>query len=276
MSGAFIALQRALPHHALSRLGGRFANSKRPWLKNLLIQGFVKAYGVTLEEASVKDFAEFDTYNAFFTRALEPDVRPLGSRDEILSPADGTISQVGSIENGTLLQAKGAKYPLESLTHDAALAEEFRGGSFATVYLAPNDYHRVHTPIAGTITDTVAVPGALYSVNSTTEASIPSLFCQNERLVCALESAIGPVLVVLVGAMIVASIETVWGAPASPYTHIEHGQPGAHLDHGEELGRFLLGSTVICCFPKGAVALNSELAAGSRVKVGEAIGTIVR
>lgn len=276
MSNPFTALQRALPHHPLSRLGGRFANSQRPWLKNLLIQGFVKVYGVTLDDAVIKDFDDFDSYNAFFTRALEPNTRPLGSRDDVLSPADGTISQFGSIDNGTLLQAKGNTYALESLTQDAALAKLFDGGSFITIYLAPSDYHRVHTPLAGTVTATVAVPGALFSVNGTTEAGVTDLFCRNERLVCILDTLVGPALVVLVGAMIVASIETVWGSPASPYGHIERDQPAAVLEHGGEIGRFLLGSTVICCFPKATVKMDPDLSIGQVVRVGASIGTIDR
>ena len=276
MSEVFNALQRALPQHALSRLGGRIAASRVPWLKDACIDMFCRVYDVATSEAETSDVQQFESFNDFFTRALRPGVRPVASDSHIVSPADGVVSQCGRITNGTLFQAKGHRYRLASLACDRALAEPFDAGTFVTIYLAPHDYHRVHAPLAGTVTDTIAEPGALFSVNATTETGIDGLFCRNERLVCRLETGLGPVLVVLVGAMLVASIEVVWGGPRSPYRRRERQQPAVELAHGGELGRFLLGSTVICCFPPGAVDLQPGVAAGTSVRVGAAIGRKLR
>ena len=267
MSAWFAALQRGLPQHALSRLIGRVAASETDWVKSLFIEQFARIYNVNLDEAASSTFDEYRSFNDFFTRALREDARPIG--EGVVSPADGAVSQLGRIDGDALLQAKGHGYSLTSLAGN--LAGGFNNGTFCTVYLAPSDYHRVHLPFAGTLTDTLAVPGALYSVNAATETSIEGLFARNERLVCRFDTAFGPMLVVLVGAMIVASIATDWEGPVSPYHEEEHTQYELVYETGEEIGRFLLGSTVICCFPEGAVTLDETLTSGSTVRMGQTI-----
>jgi phosphatidylserine decarboxylase len=227
---------------------------------------------VSLDEAEHSEATAYRSFNDFFTRALAPGLRPLPEDPRaIVCPADGTISQAGELQGGTLLQAKGHRYTLDSLVTDPRIAERFNGGSFATIYLAPNDYHRVHSPADATVTDTIAVPGALFSVNSRTEAGIEGLFCRNERLVCVLQGEIAPLLVVLVGALIVASIETSWRGPASPYLRRTQHTPAHRLDRGVELGRFLLGSTVIVCLPADRATLTRDLEPGQTVRMGETI-----
>ncbi|MEM8769427.1 MAG: archaetidylserine decarboxylase, partial [Pseudomonadota bacterium] len=181
----FIALQRLLPQHGLSRLVGWLAGSRVRFISQPFIHGFARAYGVTLEEAEADSLSAFDSFNAFFTRPLKAGARPLaGGAGTAVSPADGAVSQSGAIRDGRLLQAKGHSYSLEALLGERAAAATFANGTFATVYLAPSDYHRVHLPVAGRLQRTLAIPGALYSVNATTEAGIEGLFARNERLVC--------------------------------------------------------------------------------------------
>lgn len=272
MSDAFIALQRLLPQHALSRAVGRLAASERPWIKRPFIHGFARAYSVSLADAARSNLDDFASFNDFFTRELRPGARPLSpNADDILCPADGTVSQAGTIHNGRLLQAKGRSYSLESLlgTSDTS----FFGGCFVTVYLAPSNYHRVHVPLAGTLRQTTAIPGELFSVNAVTEAGVESLFARNERLVCHFDTDHGEVAVVLVGALIVASIATVWSGPTSPYTRLERTQHQRHFDRGDEIGQFLLGSTVIVCFQPGRAHLDA-LAPGQSVQMGQRLGTL--
>ena len=274
MNTWFARLQNVLPQHALSRAVGGLAKSRTPWLKTLFIEQFARAYGVSLEAAEADSFDDYLSFNDFFTRALKPDSRPLNNGPgQLLSPADGAISQLGEIRQGQLLQAKGHRYTLASLA--GPLADGFDNGQFCTIYLAPSDYHRVHLPYSGELVASLAVPGALFSVNASTENAIEGLFCRNERLVCRFNTEFGPMLVVLVGAMIVASIETDWLGPTSPYQHEELTSHQLHYESGDEIGRFLLGSTVICCFPAGAVSLNSEWHTGNRVRMGEAMGEVI-
>lgn len=269
----FTTLQKVLPQHGLSRLLGSAANSTTPWIKNLLIEAFTRTYNVDLSEATGQKPEDYHSFNAFFTRALQTGARPIDADlAVVVSPADGTISQCGAIESGTLLQAKGNHYNIRDLA--GSLGDGFDRGSFATVYLAPNNYHRVHLPIAGRLTHTLTQPGALFSVNSHTEQAIKGLFVRNERLVCRFETISGPVLVILVGAMIVASIETVWGSPTSPYRRVELNESHLDFEKGAELGRFLLGSTVICCFPQRAITLDPSLLPGTPVQMGQSIGMI--
>ena len=266
----FAAVQRLLPQHALTRLMGRLAASEAVWIKDTFIRIFSALYGVDLSEADRPHRADYRSFNDFFTRALKPGARPFPADDRAIAcPADGTVSQSGRIEAGTLLQAKGVRYSLDSLAGQPG--DGFDGGSFVTVYLAPHNYHRVHTPCAGALTDAQAIPGALYSVNAATEASVPDLFCKNERLVCRLATPHGDLLIVLVGALIVGSIVTPWAGPASPYPATEAQRPNQVLSTGDELGRFQLGSTVILCAPAGSARLDS-LEPGKSVKVGQAIG----
>jgi phosphatidylserine decarboxylase len=271
----FAVLQRLLPQHALSRLGGRLAVSRQPWIRKTFVHGFARYYQVDMTEAERSELDDYSSFNEFFTRRLRADARPLDPDPRaLLSPADGTISQAGVLDDDLLLQAKGTRYRLDALTGGShCRADDFRGGSFATIYLAPRDYHRVHVPASGTLTATSAIPGALFSVNARTEAAVTDLFCRNERLVCRLETAHGPMLVVLVGALIVASIETVWGGPPSPYRQLRHDAWRQPVARGAELGRFLLGSTVIVCCARGRVDWISGLVPGARVRMGQRLGT---
>jgi len=268
MSELFTTLQKVLPQHGLSRLAGRVAASETVWLKNLLIRQFARWYPVDMSEAERPALAEYRSFNDFFTRALKPQVRSIASQpDAVVCPADGAVSQLGAIESAQLIQAKGHSYSIHSLA--GALGAGFDRGSFCTIYLAPHDYHRVHQPFDGTLVETLAVPGALFSVNAATEQSVDGLFARNERLVCRFDTDFGPMLVVLVGAMIVASIATDWVGPQSPYQLEERSEHHLVYRRGEEIGRFLLGSTVICCFPQGSVALDPSLRPGSIVRMGQ-------
>ena len=249
---------------------GRLAASETVWIKDSFIRIFSAIYDVDLTEAERPHRSDYRSFNDFFTRTLKPGLRPFPTDSlSIACPADGTVSQSGRIETGTLLQAKGVRYSLDSLAGEPG--DGFDGGSFVTVYLAPHDYHRVHTPCAGKLTVARAIPGALYSVNAGTEASVPDLFCRNERLVCRLATPRGDLLIVLVGALIVGSIVTPWAGPASPWVAPETHRPNQVMSTGDELGRFQLGSTVILCTPPGSARLDT-LPPGSTVRVGEAIG----
>jgi len=271
---AFVALQRLLPQHALSRLLGHVASSASSLISQPLIRGFCAAYDVDLADAELKSPGQYRSFNEFFTRALAPGLRPLpADPDALVSPADGTLSQVGRIEGGTLLQAKGVRYPLASLLLDSRTGKVFNGGWFATIYLAPSDYHRVHAPFAGTLVRSVAVPGELFSVNARTEAGVDKLFCRNERLVIHFRTHFGPLILVMVGALIVASIETVFDGPASPYQKQQLVTHQRHFERGDEVGRFLLGSTVILLVPPGPFAPDRRLAPGFKVEMGGALGT---
>jgi phosphatidylserine decarboxylase len=267
----FTALQRALPHHALSRLTGALAKSEQNWIRRPFIHGFARAYGIDLAEAERHHFDDYRCFNDFFTRALRPGARPLDPDPHaIVCPADGMVSQAGRIEAGRLLQAKGTHYSLRSLI--GRDAPRYLNGSFATVYLAPRDYHRVHLPFAGRLVHTTAIPGQLFSVNARTVAGITDLFCRNERLVCEFETERGGMLVILVGAMIVASIETVWGGTPSPYAVQREERWDLTFPRGAEIGRFLLGSTVIVCLEPGAMTLDHDVVAGLSVRMGQRIG----
>ena len=274
MSALFASLQKLAPQHGLSRMMGRLAASETPWLKSFMIEQFARVYGVTLDEAERGGFSEYHSFNDFFTRSLNADARPLATQHgALLSPADGAVSQIGAIVEDQLLQAKGHSYTLTNLAGE--LSQGFTNGNFCTIYLAPSDYHRVHLPFSGTLEATLAVPGALFSVNGSTEQAIPGLFAVNERLVCRFATEFGPMLVVLVGAMIVASIETDWTGPTSPYLDEELSDYHLVYQGGEEIGRFLLGSTVICCFPKDTVEFNQELTTGTKVRMGQQIASLI-
>lgn len=276
----FILLQHLLPQHLLSRLTGRLAASEQPWLKNLLIQRFIQHYGVNMAEAEHGAAADYASFNAFFTRALKPGARPQASAtNAVLCPADGAISAIGNIHDDSIFQAKGHDYSLTTLLGgDSRRAQPFRGGHFATIYLSPKDYHRVHSPLAGTLQEMVYVPGKLFSVNQRTADAIPGLFARNERAVCLFDTAQGPMAVILVGAMIVAAIETVWAGRVAPAPHglrinsYRQHSPAIQLAAGAELGRFLLGSTAIVLFGPGSVHWDTALATGSAVRMGQVLG----
>ncbi|HDZ46124.1 hypothetical protein LCGC14_0055050 [marine sediment metagenome] len=271
---AFSLLQYPLPHHAISRLTGQFAQCDNPWVKNTLIKAFIKQFNVDMSEALEPDPTAYATFNDFFTRALKDDARPFGAG--ILSPADGTLSQYGRLQAGQLVQAKGHTYSAQTLLGgDSILAEEFLKGSFATVYLSPSDYHRVHMPVTGTLREMIYVPGRLFSVNQATAAYVPGLFARNERLVCIFDTEHGAMAMVLVGAMIVAAIETVWSGQVTPLSghpqRMQFGQPIV-LEKGAEMGRFKLGSTVVMCFAKPVdfADFKPEI----KVQMGQSVGHI--
>lgn len=283
MQTLFILLQHLLPQHLLSRAVGTLAACEIIWLKNLLIRRFIRAYGVDMTEALEPDPSTYASFNAFFTRALKHDARPLPlTANAVLSPADGALSAIGSINHDTLIQAKGRTYSVTTLLGgDEQRAAAFHNGCFATVYLSPKDYHRVHMPLAGTLKELVYVPGKLFSVNQTTADNIPDLFARNERAVCIFDTAEGPMAVVLVGAMIVAAIETVWAGQVAPAPHglqisdYRQARPPVHLEKGLELGRFRLGSTAIVLFGPDMVAWHDAYVAGSSVRMGEQLGTLL-
>ena len=269
----FVRLQQALPQHRLSRLVGALAASEVPWVRTLLVRAFARAYGVDMAEAARRDLGGYRSFNDFFTRALADGARPIDAAPaSVVSPADGAVSQVGTIERGELLQAKGIRYSFAALAGVCA-DPAFEGGAFATVYLSPKDYHRVHLPLAGRLVRTVAIPGRLFSVNATTEQGVEGLFAVNERLVCEFETAHGRMLVVMVGALIVASIETVWDGPRSPYRETQVTTHDLAFEKGAEIGRFLLGSSVVLAFEPGRVRLDDALAPGTVTRMGRAIGT---
>ena len=274
----FILSQYLLPHHLLSRLAGGLANCTWDWVKNPFINWFVKRYQVDMSQAVEQDPMAYPCFNDFFTRALLPDARPLDTDPRsILCPADGAISQLGSIEHGRVFQAKGQSFSvLELLGGNQQHASLFQGGQFATVYLSPRDYHRVHMPLSGTLREMIHVPGKLFSVNQLTAGNVPELFARNERVVCLFDTEAGPMAVVLVGAMIVASIETVWAGLVAPPTRQvrsqEYGTSAPQLERGAEMGRFKLGSTAIVLFGPGHAQWDEKLLAGSLVRMGQKLG----
>ncbi|WP_349615804.1 archaetidylserine decarboxylase [Azotobacter salinestris] len=277
----FLLGQHLLPHHLLSRAAGCLAECRTPWVKNTLIKAFARRFQVDMSQALIEEPTAYEHFNAFFTRALKADARPLDpTPGVILSPADGAVSQLGIIEQGRIFQAKGHSFSVQELLGgDTDTAAPFQGGNFATVYLSPRDYHRVHMPLAGTLREMIHVPGKLYSVNRLTAENVPELFARNERLVCLFDTECGPMAVVLVGAMIVASIETVWAGVVTPqprqikrWHYDEAAHPPVHLDKGAELGRFRLGSTVILLFGPGQACWRDELAPLGELRMGQPIG----
>ncbi len=277
----FILSQYLLPHHLLSRLIGCAAECRVGWIKNQLITWFAKHYQVNMSEAQIEEPTRFEHFNAFFTRALKDGARPLDpTPGAILCPADGAVSQLGQIEHGRVFQAKGQSFSaVELLGGDSERASPFMGGEFATIYLSPKDYHRVHMPLTGTLREMIYVPGRLFSVNQTTAENVPELFARNERVVCLFDTERGPMAVVLVGAMIVASIETVWAGLVTPpkralktFRYDEAARAPITLEKGAEVGRFKLGSTAIVLFGPNQVRWAEELAANSSVQMGQRLG----
>ena len=278
----FILFQHIVPQHLLSRLVGTIADSKTPWVKNMFIRWFAKKYQINMSEARDEIPSNYPSFNAFFTRELKADARPIDQTERsIVSPADGAISQLGDIEHGRIFQAKGRGYSLSALLGgDQTRAEQFTNGSFATVYLSPRDYHRVHMPVTGTLTHTTYIPGDLFSVNQTTAEGVDQLFARNERLVAYFDTEYGPMAMVLVGAMIVAGIETVWSGQEAPRLKKPIHTPfnnqcssSITLDKGEEMGRFKLGSTVILLFGEDRISWESSLGATSPVQLGRVIAS---
>ncbi|MBE0442659.1 MAG: archaetidylserine decarboxylase [Psychrobacter sp.] len=272
----FTTLQQLVPQQQLSKVAGRLAASRHPYVKRAFIRSFAKAYHVSLDEYERQSLNAYESFNDFFTRELKENVRPIDTTvDGIVSPADGIISQLGQIDNHKLLQAKGRYYDVGQLLADSEDGSYFADGSFATVYLAPSNYHRVHMPFAGTLTKTRYVPGTLFSVNTTTAANIPDLFARNERLVCIFDTAYGKAAVVMVGAMIVAGIETVATGKIARTQDIQEAEHDMSFEKGDELGRFYLGSTAIVVLPKAAKAdWQDSMKANSVVQMGQLLGNI--
>nr|WP_232349139.1 archaetidylserine decarboxylase [Neptunomonas qingdaonensis] len=278
----FILFQHIVPQHLLSRLAGRLADCTHPWVKNRFISWFAKKYRVNMAEALVEEPTAYPSFNAFFTRELKPGIRHINPEpDALVSPADGAISQIGAIEHGRIFQAKGRGYGLTTLLGGyEELASPFKNGFFTTIYLSPRDYHRVHMPIKGTLRETIYVPGDLFSVNQTTAENVDQLFARNERLVAIFDTEAGPMAMILVGAMIVAGIETVWAGQVAPTLRQPLRTPYLPgpttpivLEKGEEMGRFKLGSTVILLFGPDAIEWVGTLKAESPVKLGEKLAT---
>ena len=269
--------QYLLPKKLVTQLAGRFASAELGGVTQAAISRFVAHYGVDMSEAAEPDITRYASFNDFFTRALRAGARPLADADYVC-PVDGAISQFGAIERDQIFQAKGHHYSTCALlAGDAALAAEFENGQFATIYLSPKDYHRIHMPCAGRLLRMVYVPGDLFSVNPTTVRGVPGLFARNERVVSLFDTARGPFVLVLVGATIVGSMATVWHGVVTPprpgeikrwdYTN----QP-VELAKGAEMGRFLLGSTVVLLWPKGTLKFNPDGAPGGAVRMGQMMG----
>jgi len=278
----FVLSQYVTPQLAVSRAAGRLAdNDRTPALKNRVVKWFIKRYGVDMSEAAESDPTAYSSFNAFFTRALKPGIRPIAEGDNtFVSPVDGAISQLGQVSGGRVFQAKGQSFSLvELLGGDTARAETFSEGEFSTVYLSPSDYHRIHMPLAGTLREMIYVPGKLFSVNPVTVESVPNLFARNERVVCIFDTAVGPMALALVGAMIVGSVETPWAGVVAPNNSgvkaiTYEGESAVSFAKGEEMGRFRLGSTVVMVMPKGSVSWNAEQIAGKTVRMGESFGLV--
>lgn len=269
----FIQAQRIVPQHQLSRVVGKLAESEHPVVKTAVIQAFKAKYGIDLSIAEQTNSLKYKSFNEFFTRALKDGIRVVDpDPSSIVSPADGAISQIGSIDEGDIFQAKGQSFSVEKLIGDPQLAQPFKNGQFATVYLSPRDYHRVHMPLTGTLTETLYIPGELFSVNQTTAETIPGLFARNERMVCLFDTELGRMAVVLVGAMIVAGIETVVTGKVKPTGRLELNHHQVQLEKGAELGRFYLGSTAIVLFEKDKMRWDEKFRANSVVNMGEALG----
>jgi len=281
----FALILHILPHHLLSSLMYTLTRSEWPALKRLLIRAAIRIYRVDMEIAQEPDADKYPSFNAFFTRALKPDARPVCSeKTAVASPVDGAVSQAQAIEKGLLFQAKGEYYSLQDLLGgDRRWANRFEDGSFATIYLSPRDYHRIHMPLSGRLEKMIHVPGRQFSVNNACARTIPRLFSRNERVVNLFETDAGPMAVIMVGAIFVASMDTVWSGCITPRSHSVtdwnySGQSPdcVELEKGAEMGRFNMGSTVILLFAKDAIRWSESLQAGTEVRMGEAIGKLVK
>jgi phosphatidylserine decarboxylase len=277
MSDRFAVLpQYLLPKRGLTVLMGRGASREGGATTTAVIRWFIRRYGVDMNEAADPDPTHYRTFNEFFTRALKPGARPLAQAD-FVCPVDGSISQFGALDGNRLLQAKGHHYTAQALVGgDAALAAHFDGGHFATLYLAPKDYHRIHMPCSARLTRMVHVPGDLFSVNPVTARAVPGLFARNERVVCVFDTAFGPFVLALVGATIVGSMATVWHGVVNPprsgrLREWRYDDAPVELKQGDEVGRFLLGSTVVMLWPRGPLRFNRDWAPGGTVRMGQAM-----
>lgn len=270
-----VLLQHIAPQRLLTSLAGWLGDNKTSWLKNSLIRYFVKRFGVNMSDAITEDPYQYSSFNEFFTRQLKPEKRPIVTgENEIASPVDGVISQIGKIHHNAILQAKNVDYTLKNLLGGSEkLAKQFEDGNFATFYLSPKDYHRVHMPLPGQLKETIYIPGKLFSVSQQTAQHVPNLFARNERLVTLFDTEHGPMALILVGAMLVGSIQTVWHGQTNTKTIAKESFGGSlALAKGQEMGHFQMGSTVIVLFTKGSAEWINELHENSAVKLGQLIG----
>lgn len=270
----FCALQRILPQHALSRLVAMLAETRSVWLKNYLIKLFIRHYGINLDELENPGADNYGSFNEFFTRPLAEGARPISSNPSIIaSPADGTICQLGAIHRGELIQAKGKSYSVNTLLgEEITRMGDFENGIFSTIYLSPKDYHRVHMPLAAQLISSCYIPGKLFSVNPATSREINNLLARNERLVCLFNSDAGKFAMVLVGAMLVAGIESVWHGSYLPGQYKKASHKDIEFARGDEMGRFKFGSTVVLVFENKRAHWESALHADDSVKMGQSIG----
>jgi len=280
----FALLLYVLPHHLLSEL--MYWLTRLEWgpLKNLLIKLAINVYKIDMGLAKESDPTTYPCFNAFFTRALRPDARPLAQEaNTVLCPVDGAVSQSGRIENGRIFQAKGQDYTLEELVGgNSEMARAFEGGSFATIYLSPKDYHRIHMPLGGSLKQMMHVPGRLFSVSPSTTRTVPRLFSRNERVINLFETEAGPMAVIMVGAIFVASMDTVWAGTVAPvhrciqsWDYSDKSLAPVDLEKGAEMGRFNMGSTIVLLFGKDALEWTERLQPGWKVQMGQQIGTIL-
>lgn len=270
---------RILPHHPLSALMYRIARCETPWFKDAIIHYVMRAYDVDLADAIEPNPDAYPSFNAFFTRALDADARPI-AEEAVVSPVDGRISQMGRIKGQQLLQAKGHDFELTALLGgDRQTAATFIDGEFATIYLSPRDYHRIHMPVAGELRSMHFIPGRLFSVSDATTQMVPNLFARNERLICHFDTRLGPLAVIFVGAIFVGSMQTVWAGEIRSNGDITRrvyvGDERRHFAAGDEIGRFNMGSTVIMLLPQGSIEWEKGIAAGKAVKMGDSIAAPV-
>lgn len=271
--------QYILPHHPLSRLMGLFTHAQNKPLKNFMIKQVIRHYQVKMAEALEENIDHYTCFNDFFTRQLKPEYRPIAAEENaIVSPADGTVSQSGDITDGEIFQAKGKSFTtVDLLGGSEDRAAPFSNGKFMTIYLSPKDYHRLHMPLTGTLNEMVHVPGRLFSVNNSTARSVPRLFARNERVACIFKTEAGPMALILVGAIFVSSIETVWDGVITPPTVkgvqcAQYPYNPPRLERGQEMGRFNMGSTIIVLFGRNKISWKPEFVAEKAVNMGELIG----
>ena len=272
--------QYLLPQRLLTRWVYAFTRIRNPWFKNRLIKVFIKLFKVDMSEAENPDPFSYPDFNQFFTRALRADARPFAADEALLCPVDGTVSQAGAIEDDAVFQAKGRNFSLSQLLGSEQCARLFRDGSFATLYLSPREYHRIHMPIRGQVKEMAHIPGKLFSVSPLTTRVVPDLFARNERVVTLFDTACGPMALVLVGAINVASIETVWAGTITPplaskmrhWTYPDAGPDAVILERGAEMGRFNMGSTVIVLFAKNTVYWDPAICASAEIRMGQKLG----
>ncbi|WP_305907310.1 archaetidylserine decarboxylase [Methylomarinum sp. Ch1-1] len=275
--------QYILPHHFLSKLMAKLTHAECKIWKNLFIRLVIKLYHVDMNDAKEQNLDHFASFNHFFTRELKPGARTFPSEtNAIACPADGAVSQAGIISDGQIFQAKGKSFSaIDLLGGDEQRAEAFADGVFSTIYLSPKDYHRLHMPLTGTLKEMVHIPGRLFSVNNATTNTVPGLFARNERVACIFDTDAGPMALVLVGAIFVSSVETVWHGVVTPPTlssvrHWDYQDDAPTLEKGQEMGRFNMGSTIIVLFGKDVAKWKEEFVAGKEVKLGETIGSLAQ